>query len=149
MLLPVILMSVLSLLTLQTSYGEHLAEESCTVQILVPGLKGMLSPYTQQTKREKKKLSSHFLIFFPLFFLRRTRRERSKRSTGKTRKSWPSWRDWCSFFNLQLPKILVALRSRKPTHLLTNTKQKINGAKITLLELIMCCYITARPYRDG
>ncbi|XP_041810340.1 collectin-11 [Chelmon rostratus] len=38
--MSMILMSVLSLLTLQTSYGEHLAEESCTVQILVPGLKG-------------------------------------------------------------------------------------------------------------
>lgn len=65
MLLPVILMSVLSLLTLQTSYGEHLAEESCTVQILVPGLKGMLSPYTQQTKREKKSCLHIFLFFSP------------------------------------------------------------------------------------
>ncbi|XP_035530254.1 collectin-11 isoform X1 [Morone saxatilis] len=34
LLLPMILMS------LQTLYGQHLAEESCTVQILVPGLKG-------------------------------------------------------------------------------------------------------------
>ncbi|KAI9515864.1 Collectin-11 [Dissostichus eleginoides] len=33
-------MSVLRLLTLQTSYGQQFAEESCTVQILVPGLKG-------------------------------------------------------------------------------------------------------------
>ncbi|KAL7380494.1 hypothetical protein ABVT39_018832 [Epinephelus coioides] len=40
LLLPIVLMSVLSLLTLQTSYGQHLTEESCTVQILVPGLKG-------------------------------------------------------------------------------------------------------------
>nr|XP_043904238.1 collectin-11 isoform X2 [Solea senegalensis] len=31
---------MLSLLTIQTSHGQHLAEEACTVQILVPGLKG-------------------------------------------------------------------------------------------------------------
>ncbi|KAK9533739.1 hypothetical protein VZT92_008839 [Zoarces viviparus] len=35
LLLDIIIMSVLSL-----SYGQHLTEESCTVQILVPGLKG-------------------------------------------------------------------------------------------------------------
>ncbi|XP_068614702.1 collectin-11-like [Brachionichthys hirsutus] len=35
-----ILLSVMSLLMLQQTHGEHLAEESCTVQILVPGLKG-------------------------------------------------------------------------------------------------------------
>ncbi|XP_039897213.1 collectin-11 isoform X4 [Simochromis diagramma] len=41
LLLPMILMSVvMSLLPMQTSYGQHLPEESCTVQILVPGLKG-------------------------------------------------------------------------------------------------------------
>ncbi|KAK5857476.1 hypothetical protein PBY51_010722 [Eleginops maclovinus] len=40
LLLPILLMSVLSLLTLQTSHGQQFAEESCTVQILVPGLKG-------------------------------------------------------------------------------------------------------------
>lgn len=40
--MSMILMSVLSLLPLQTSNGEPLAEESCTVQILVPGLKGRL-----------------------------------------------------------------------------------------------------------
>ncbi|XP_041669063.1 collectin-11 isoform X1 [Cheilinus undulatus] len=40
LLSPMMLMSVLSLLTLQTSIGQQLAEDSCTVQILVPGLKG-------------------------------------------------------------------------------------------------------------
>lgn len=43
LLFPVTLMSVLSLLTLQMSHGEILAEESCTIQLLVPGLKGTLS----------------------------------------------------------------------------------------------------------
>ncbi|XP_071379861.1 collectin-11 isoform X3 [Centroberyx affinis] len=40
LLLPVILISVLGLILLQTSYGQHLSEEPCSVQILVPGLKG-------------------------------------------------------------------------------------------------------------
>ncbi|XP_040916857.1 collectin-11 isoform X2 [Toxotes jaculatrix] len=41
LLLPMLLMSVMmSFLPIQTSYGQHLAEEPCTVQILVPGLKG-------------------------------------------------------------------------------------------------------------
>lgn len=43
LLFPVTLMSVLSLLTLQMSHGEILTEESCTIQLLVPGLKGTLS----------------------------------------------------------------------------------------------------------
>lgn len=43
LLLTVMLMSVLSLLTLPMSHGEILAEESCTIQLLVPGLKGTLS----------------------------------------------------------------------------------------------------------
>lgn len=37
------LLSVLSLMTLRMSHGEILAEESCTIQLLVPGLKGELS----------------------------------------------------------------------------------------------------------
>lgn len=41
LLLPVVLMSVmLSFSTIQTSHGHNLADEPCTVQILVPGLKG-------------------------------------------------------------------------------------------------------------
>ncbi|XP_047467373.1 collectin-11 isoform X2 [Mugil cephalus] len=41
LLLPVILMSVMmDLLPIRTSYGQQLADDSCTVQILVPGLKG-------------------------------------------------------------------------------------------------------------
>lgn len=43
LLFSVMLMTVLSLLTLQMSHGEILAEESCTIQLLVPGLKGTLS----------------------------------------------------------------------------------------------------------
>ncbi|KAM6912574.1 collectin-11 isoform 1-T1 [Xenentodon cancila] len=40
-LLPVLLMSaMMSLLSIQISHGQHSPEESCTVQILVPGLKG-------------------------------------------------------------------------------------------------------------
>ncbi|XP_068195324.1 collectin-11 isoform X2 [Antennarius striatus] len=46
--LSMILMSVVTLLMLQTSFGEHLAEESCTVQILVPGLKGELGDKGQK-----------------------------------------------------------------------------------------------------
>nr|XP_057946702.1 collectin-11 [Doryrhamphus excisus]XP_057946704.1 collectin-11 [Doryrhamphus excisus] len=36
----VLLMCVLTVLTLHTSDGQHLTDETCTVQILVPGLKG-------------------------------------------------------------------------------------------------------------
>lgn len=43
LLFSLTLMSVLSLLTLQMSRGEILADESCTIQLLVPGLKGTLS----------------------------------------------------------------------------------------------------------
>ncbi|XP_077413372.1 collectin-11 isoform X3 [Vanacampus margaritifer] len=35
-----LVMHVVTLLTLHTSEGQHLTEENCTVQILVPGLKG-------------------------------------------------------------------------------------------------------------
>lgn len=41
-MLPAVLLSVMSLLPLQISFGQHVAEDSCTVQILVPGLKGTL-----------------------------------------------------------------------------------------------------------
>ncbi|KAM9709085.1 collectin-11 isoform 2-T3 [Menidia menidia] len=40
LLLPMTLMSVMMSLLIQISYGQHMAEDSCTVQILVPGLKG-------------------------------------------------------------------------------------------------------------
>ncbi|KAM4625956.1 collectin-11 isoform 2-T3 [Polymixia lowei] len=40
LLLPVVLTTVLGLILLQTSYGQHMSEEACSIQILVPGLKG-------------------------------------------------------------------------------------------------------------
>ncbi len=95
LLLSVILMCVLSLLT-QTSYGEHLTEESCTVQILVPGLKGMRA-FLHTTYKVTKKTDYTNLFFLPfLFCKRRTRGKRTEGSTRETRKSWPSWRDWYS-----------------------------------------------------
>lgn len=72
-LMPVILVSVLSLL--MTSYGEQLGEESCTVQILVPGLKGMLS--NTDCVRRKQKLFSHFLmILIFIFYLLKENQEK-------------------------------------------------------------------------
>lgn len=59
-------MSVLSLLTLQTSYGEPLAEESCTVQILVPGLKGM-SFYILSYAHHTKYTESAFIFTYSAF----------------------------------------------------------------------------------
>lgn len=43
LLLQMMLISLMSLLQLQMVNGQQVAEESCTIQILVPGLKGMSS----------------------------------------------------------------------------------------------------------
>lgn len=51
LLFSVTVMSVLSLLTLHTSHGELLADEPCTVQILVPGLKGKSSVTQSKFKK--------------------------------------------------------------------------------------------------
>lgn len=96
-MLPFILMFLLSLLTLHTSNGQHLSEEPCTVQILVPGLKGKLVNKRPHTLIKQK--SSCFLtLCLSSSFKRRTRRVRTERSTRETRKSWTARRNWYRFF---------------------------------------------------
>lgn len=61
MLLSLMLVSVLSALTRHTVCAEQLTEESCTVQILVPGLKGT----TKLTiiDRKPKKMAENLSLY--------------------------------------------------------------------------------------
>lgn len=61
-LLSLMLMSVLSSLTPHTVCAEQLTEESCTVQILVPGLKGTKT--VTITDNDPQKMASRLFIFF-------------------------------------------------------------------------------------
>lgn len=61
-LLSLMLMSVLSSLTRHTVCAEQLTEESCTLQILVPGLKGATTLTIINRKPRKKGLKSFFIF---------------------------------------------------------------------------------------
>lgn len=63
MLLFLMLVSVLSSVTRHTVRAEQLTEESCTVQILVPGLKGTTN-LTNITDNTLKWLKVFFLFVF-------------------------------------------------------------------------------------
>lgn len=169
-------MYVLSLLTLQTSYGQHLSEEPCTVQILVPGLKGMLfyivsnMHHTNWIKIESVSMLSDF---FAVFFAKGEPGEKGQKGApGRPGRVgppgeigivllycrifalivWeyhPSWRIY--WFSLWWKEVAIHPNScfSSFSHHYHLTKTKRTRAEIALLGLIMCCYITNKPSRDG
>lgn len=112
--MPVILVSVLSLL--MTSYGEQLGEESCTVQILVPGLKGMLS--IAECERRKQKLFLHFLIiliFISLSFKGEPGEKGQKGTPGRPGRVGPPGEIGVVFFVLFCFKLAIQSRCVSPS----------------------------------
>lgn len=76
LLLLVILMSVaMTFLPVHSSYGEQLVEDTCTVQILVPGLKGIQFSHTMRSAESSDSTD----LFLDFLFCQKENRERKDR----------------------------------------------------------------------